>query len=134
MSQGVPPYQQPPYYAPPGGPPYGQPGYGPTGYGAPGYGPPPGAYGQGPRIFQIHLKKHTGMLIVMRTQNYLVRGTLEQCEAAYKDAQSHNLVAGWWGIFSFFIMNWIAILSNMSAMSAVRKLAMAPAYPAQLQR
>jgi hypothetical protein len=77
----------------------------------------------GPRRFALTLKKHTGMLVVMQTQTIRVQGTLEQCEAAYREAQTHNLLAGWWGMFSFLFMNWIAIFSNMSAIGEVRRLA-----------
>jgi hypothetical protein len=66
------------------------------------------------------------MLIVMRTQTFTVKGTLEQCEAAYKKAQLHNLLAGWWGLISMLVMNWIVIFGNMSAMSKLRALAAAP--------
>jgi hypothetical protein len=66
------------------------------------------------------------MLIMMRTQTIRMQGTLEQCEAAYKDAQNHNFVAGWWGMFSALFMNWIAIFGNMSAIAEVRRLAASP--------
>lgn len=86
---------------------------------------PPGGQPVARRFF-ITLKKHTGMLVVMSTRTLRVEGTLEQCEAAYRDAQTHNLTAGWWGMFSFLFMNWIAIFSNMSAIQQVRRLAAAP--------
>jgi hypothetical protein len=77
------------------------------------------------RQFFLALRKHTGMLVVMQTRTYRVQGTLEQCEAAYRAAQAHNLVAGWWGMFSLLFMNWIAIFSNMSAIGKLRRLAAA---------
>jgi hypothetical protein len=77
----------------------------------------------GQQIFTLTLQKHTGMLIVMRRQEFTVRGTLAQCEDAYKKTQVHNLVFGWWGLLSMLLFNWIAILGNMSAMSKVRQLA-----------
>jgi hypothetical protein len=83
-----------------------------------------------PRIFTIRLRRHTGMLILMRTRTYSIQGTLEQCEAAYKKAQAYNLVAGWWGVLSLLIMNWIAILGNVGAMNKLRTLAAATASPA----
>lgn len=78
------------------------------------------------RRFQMTLKKHTGMLIMMQTRTIRIQGTLAQCEAAYRDAQTHNLLAGWWGLLSMLIMNWIALFSNMSAISQVRALARGP--------
>jgi hypothetical protein len=77
----------------------------------------------GPRRFQVTLRRHTGMLVVMRTQFIRLQGTLEQCEAAYRSAQTHNFVAGWWGVFSMLFMNWIAIFGNRSAIGQVRRLA-----------
>ncbi len=73
--------------------------------------------------FALTLKRHTGLLVVMRTQTFRVEGTLEQCEAAYRDAQMHNLLAGWWGLLSFLFMNWVALFANMSAIAEVRRLA-----------
>ena len=35
-----------------------------------------------PRRFQLKLRKHTGMLVLMRSQTFMVQGSLEQCEAA----------------------------------------------------
>ena len=69
---------------------------------------------------QIILHKHTGMLFLMRTTRVRVQGTLEQLETAYRKAQRHNLIAGWWGVFSLLIMNPIALFSNRKAMRAVR--------------
>jgi hypothetical protein len=86
----------------------------------------PQQMGGAERRFQVALRKHTGMLVAMRTQFIRVQGTLEQCEAAYRSAQAHNFVAGWWGVFSLLFMNWIAIFSNMSAIGKVRRLAAAP--------
>jgi hypothetical protein len=89
-----------------------------------------GPYGAAPptgeRRFVLTLRKHTGMLVVMSTKTIRFTGTLAQCEAAYADAQKHNLIAGWWGMFSLLFMNWIAIFGNMSAIGEVRRLAAAP--------
>lgn len=84
------------------------------------------AGGVAARRFVITLKKHTGMLVLMSTRTIRLQGTLEQCEAAYREAQNHNLLAGWWGFFSALFMNWIAIFSNMSAIGEVRRLAALP--------
>lgn len=53
----------------------------------------------------------------------MVSGTLAQCEQAYRQAQTHNLVAGWWSFISVLLLNWVALLSNTSAMSHLRRLA-----------
>jgi hypothetical protein len=81
------------------------------------------------RQFALTLSKHTGMLVLMRTQRIRVQGTLEQCEAAYRNAQRYNLLAGWWGLLSFLVMNWVAIFGNMSAIGQVRRLAASPQAP-----
>jgi hypothetical protein len=82
------------------------------------------------RTFQIMLRKHTGLVILMLRQSYVFTGTLEQCERAYRQAQIYNLTAGWWGIFSALVFNWIALFSNMSAIGQVRRLAQqSPAGP-----
>lgn len=83
-----------------------------------------------PRYFQIRLSKHTGMLIMFSTRTYTVTGTLEQCEAAYRDAQNHNLAAGWWSVLSLLLMNWIALSGNNAQINQIRRLAaQPPSYP-----
>lgn len=75
------------------------------------------------RTFQITLRRHTGLVILMLRQSSVFTGTLEQCERAYRQAQIHNLTAGWWGILSLLVFNWIALFSNMSAIEQVRRMA-----------
>ena len=88
------------------------------------------SYPQQPRYFQVKLTEHTGALILFNIRTFTVTGTLEQCEAAYRRAQTHNLLAGWWSLLSVLLMNWIAIFGNMGQISAVRRLAsQPPAYP-----
>lgn len=83
-----------------------------------------------PRYFQVKLTEHTGALILFSVRTITVTGTLEQCEAAYRRAQTHNLLAGWWSFLSVLLMNWIAIFGNMSQIITVRRLAaQPPAYP-----
>ena len=38
-----------------------------------------------------------------QTRAFTVRGTRAQVQAVYKSAQTHNLLAGWWGVFSLFV-------------------------------
>jgi hypothetical protein len=77
-------------------------------------------------VFAIGLLKHTGALIFWQQQTVRFTGTLQQCEKAYRDAQTHCLLAGWWSPLSAFLMNWIALFSNISAIGKVRKLAQHP--------
>jgi hypothetical protein len=74
-------------------------------------------------VFAIGLIKHTGALIFWQQQTLRFTGTLQQCEKAYRDAQTHCLLAGWWSLLSAFLMNWIALFSNLSAIGRVRRLA-----------
>jgi hypothetical protein len=55
--------------------------------------------------FQIRLRKHTGSLIAFPYRTYVVSGTLAQCEHAYRQAQTDNLVAGWWTSISVLVLN-----------------------------
>nr|WP_242669964.1 DUF2510 domain-containing protein [Mycobacterium decipiens] len=67
--------------------------------------------------------KHTGAVILWQQRTYVVNGTLEECEAAYRAAQKHNLLAGWWSLASAVVMNWIALISNFNAIRRVRAMA-----------
>lgn len=77
--------------------------------------------GQGD-IYHLRLIKHTGALIFWFQQNVYVSGTREQCEAGYRDAQFHNLLAGWWSFLSILVLNWIALFGNLSAIRKLREL------------
>ncbi|MEE6175268.1 DUF2510 domain-containing protein [Mycobacterium sp. 050134] len=79
------------------------------------------------RRFSIRLCKHTGAVILWHHQRYTFIGTLEQCEAEYRRAQTHNLLAGWWSPVSALLMNWVALISNLSSVGQVRRLATQPA-------
>jgi Protein of unknown function (DUF2510) len=79
------------------------------------------------RLFSIRLYKHTGAVFLWHQQAFTVTGTLQQCESAYRGAQTHCLLAGWWSVVSLFLMNWIALISNFSAIRTLRKLAQQPA-------
>ncbi|WP_156687320.1 DUF2510 domain-containing protein [Mycobacterium sp. Marseille-P9652] len=87
------------------------------------------------RRFSVTLCKHTGAVILWHHQRYTFTGTLEQCEAEYRRAQTHCLLAGWWSLVSALVMNWVALISNFSAIRGVRRLAAQPpgAYPAAPQ-
>ena len=74
-------------------------------------------------LYRVRLTKHTGLLMVFLNQSYTVTGTLEQCEAAIREAQLYNVLAGWWSITSVLVMNWAALLGNLSARKALRRQA-----------
>jgi len=67
--------------------------------------------------------KHTGVVWFWYQRSYTVTGTFGQCEAALRDAQTHNLLAGWWGVISLLVMNWVALAENHSARKALHRLA-----------
>lgn len=80
----------------------------------------------GPQRYFIKLHKHTGLVLLMLRETYNFSGTLPECERAYRGAQTHNLLAGWWGLASALVFNWIAIFSNVSAINKLRRLAQQP--------
>lgn len=80
------------------------------------------------RRFQLTLTEHTGAVIFWQQRSYTITGTLEQCERAYRTAQAHNLEAGWWSVVSLLVMNWVALISNRSAIRGVRELAEQPPH------
>lgn len=78
---------------------------------------------------QLKLIRHTGALILWQQRTYVVSGTREQCEAAYKSAQTYNLLVGWWSLVSLLAMNWIALISNFNAIRRVRAAADGASVP-----
>jgi hypothetical protein len=87
---------------------------------------PSGAYlgqNQGKAIFEARFKRHTGMLLMSQTRTLTVRGTLEQIKTVYSSAQTHNLLAGWWGVISLFILNPVALVGNAHQMTRVKRAA-----------
>ncbi|MBV8346736.1 MAG: hypothetical protein JOZ49_04105 [Mycolicibacterium sp.] len=120
------------YSAPPAGYPA------PHGYSAPqGYAAPPAGYPvphecatpHGARRFHIVLRKHTGLMVMWINHGYRFTGTFEECQRAYRAAQTHNLLAGWWGVVSLLVMNWVTMLLNWTAMRDLRRLAAQPPGP-----
>ncbi|BBY22578.1 hypothetical protein [Mycobacterium stomatepiae] len=81
------------------------------------------------RRFSVRLHEHTGVLILWVQRSVTFTGTLEQCEQAYRKAQLHCLLAGWWGLVSLFLLNPIALISNYTAIRKVRALAKEPPGP-----
>lgn len=72
-------------------------------------------------VFQVRVMKHTGLAIVWFNQRCTITGTFAQCEAAIRDAQLHNLLAGWWSVASVLVWNWVALFYNLSARNALRR-------------
>jgi uncharacterized iron-regulated membrane protein len=75
------------------------------------------------RQFSVRLHEHTGAVVLWLQRSFTFTGTLEQCEQAYRKAQLHCALAGWWGLLSLFLMNPIALSENYFAIRRVRKLA-----------
>lgn len=67
------------------------------------------------RIVQVRITTHTGAVFFWLNQRRTVRGTYAQCAAALSNAQTHNLILGWWSLLSILFMNWIAIAENAGA-------------------
>lgn len=74
------------------------------------YPPPP----QVP-IFQVNVMTHTGLLIMFLNQRRTVTGTYQQCDAAIRQAQTHCLTLGWWGVASILFWNWLSLAHNSNA-------------------
>jgi hypothetical protein len=111
------------YYAAPQTMPYPA-TYPPAAGGYPGAGQPPQWAGREP-VFQVRLMKHTGLAVMFLNQQYTVTGTFAQCDAAIRQAQNHNLTAGWWSVVSLAVMNWVALAVNASARQTLRKQSIA---------
>ncbi|WP_051754231.1 hypothetical protein [Mycobacterium kansasii] len=94
------------------------------------YPPAPPAGNQ--RRFQVRIRKHTGLAILMLNQTYTVTGTFAECEAALRGALVHNLLLGWWSLASLLIWNWVALVENHSARTTLRRQA-AQAHTAPTQ-
>ena len=124
-------------YPPPGypmpGTPYPQGGYpphgyppAPAGYAVPQQYPPQPATQDGVRRFRMTLRRHTGLVMFFLNQRYSFTGTLDECEQAYRFAQNHNLLGGWWSVASLLVWNWVCLLGNYNQMQQVRRLAGQP--------
>lgn len=73
--------------------------------------------------FAVRVMKHTGLAIICVNQRFTITGTFAQCEAAIREAQLHNLLAGWWSVASVLVWNWVALFHNLSARNALRQQA-----------
>ncbi|MBB5163566.1 hypothetical protein [Mycobacterium sp. AZCC_0083] len=74
-------------------------------------------------IFQVRVMKHTGALVLWINQSSTVTGTYSQCDAAIRSAQLHCLLVGWWSPVSLLLLNWIALLVNVSARKTLQRSA-----------
>ena len=123
-----PPGYPPPHTAYPQG---GYPPHGyfpaPAGYAAPQQYPTRPAAPGDVRRFRMTLRRHTGLMVLFLNQRYSFTGTLEECEQAYRLAQTHNLLGGWWSVASLVVWNWVCLLGNHNQIQQVRRLRAGPA-------
>jgi hypothetical protein len=61
------------------------------------------------------------MLILFRVVTATYSGSYEQCAAAYRDAQRHNLLFGWWSVASL-VVNPLALFRNAQAFKRLKQL------------
>lgn len=61
--------------------------------------------------YHYRLTSVTGVAIVAQRSVKTYTGTLEELEAAYKKVLVHNLIFGWWSLFSL-IWNPVALIQN----------------------
>jgi hypothetical protein len=73
--------------------------------------------------YRLRLRRHTGLLLAWQQSSRMYEGTYEQLRAAYRDAQTYCLLAGWWSLLSVLAMNWIALYRNHAAMKQLNQLA-----------
>jgi hypothetical protein len=79
--------------------------------------------------YAIRLNTHTGMLVLWSSKSYNFQGTYEQCVEAYKKAQRHNKLWGWWSGLSPFL-NLMAMNKNKKSLAELEALhAPNPATP-----
>jgi hypothetical protein len=72
-------------------------------------------------LYTLPLTKVTGLVIIAHQSTKTYTGTAEQLEAAYKKVLIHNVLAGWWGIFSF-VWNLMALYRNWKALKSLHAL------------
>ena len=75
--------------------------------------------------YTLPLTKVTGVVVVAHQATRTYAGTAAQLEEAYKKAQVHNLLFGWWSIPSL-IWNPIALVRNINRIKSLRALAAQP--------
>ncbi|BBZ34056.1 hypothetical protein [Mycolicibacterium confluentis] len=84
-------------------------------------------------VFEVHITKHVGLLLVWFTRTYTFRGTYAQCGAELARAQRQNKLLGWWSIPSLF-WNAIALAGNSAAAkSLARDAAVAFGHPSAMR-
>jgi hypothetical protein len=63
-------------------------------------------------VINSHYFKHTGLILLMLSKT--IKGYMcKDCNARiYKSCQIYSALAGWWGLFSFFILNPGTLIAN----------------------
>ncbi len=67
--------------------------------------------------------KHTGMLILWQDSTSTTEGSFEEITEAYRSAQQHCLLAGWWSISSVLVLNWYSLIKNAVVYGKVKRKA-----------
>ena len=73
--------------------------------------------------YQLRLFRHTGLVLAWLQSSQTYEGTYEQLRLAYRSAQVHCLLLGWWSVASLLVLNWIALYRNRSALQQLNHLA-----------
>ena len=76
-----------------------------------------------PKVYRIKLTKCTGIVVFSIFRSNWVEGTYEQCLSAYKDAQTYNLLFGWWSWISIIFANWYFLYINYSSLNKLKTIA-----------
>jgi hypothetical protein len=64
-------------------------------------------------VTMVSYKKHTGLIVVGQTSTHKGILCAECNKRLFSSSLIHCLLAGWWGIISFFVYNPIAIIGNI---------------------
>lgn len=87
------------------------------------YAPGDPSYGGGPAgQFRLRLIRCYSFVVLTQRRSGYVVGTYDQCLAAYKSAQKHNWLFGWWSLIGL-IWNPIALGQNSSALRKLQEVA-----------
>ena len=72
--------------------------------------------------YYANFAKHTGMLIMWQMSSRTYQGTYAQIEKAYRAAQLHCLMFGWWSVLSLVFFNWFTLIRNYRTFNKIKKL------------
>jgi hypothetical protein len=67
------------------------------------------------------LRRNTGLVLLFRTETFGGRHCRDCGIAKFRDTTNYTLIAGWWGLISFFV-NWVFLIANVVSRRKVNAL------------